>query len=342
MGLACNPSQEAAFDRIAQAIDGCRSVAICAHTSPDGDALGSGLALAMIIRARWPEIEVTNLLADREPVPRIYSFLPGASDFVCAGDYEQSPDLFVSVDLSVASRLNLAEDVMRRAGATVIIDHHPCESPYGQVNLVRPSAAAAGVIVTELALHLGVTITPDMAECLYCAVCTDTGRFQYQNADSEAFAVAGLLVDAGAVPSRTALNVYQNFSLSYLHLESAVMGRITTFSKGRIAYSYATSADLVRTGASLDECDGLIDVVRSVAGSEVALFLKEVGDGMVRGNLRSKTSLDISGIARSLGGGGHKAAAGFTMEGDIDQVLSKALPQLVSLVEGDGEGSDAR
>ena len=172
-----------------------------------------------------------------------------------------------------------------------------------------------------------------VARCLYCAIATDTGRFQYQNADPESFSVASLLVDCGASPSELSLNVYQNFSLSFLHLEALVMGRITSFAGGKIPYSYATSADLERTGASLDECDGLVDVVRSVSGSEVALFLKEVPGGKVRGNIRSKTDKDVSQIAKRLGGGGHKAAAGFSFDGDIDQALAAVLPPLRALFE---------
>ena len=134
-------------------------------------------------------------------------------------------------------------------------------------------------------------------------------------------------------PAKVSLNVYQSFSLSYLHLESAVMGRVTTFAGGKIAYSYATIEDLRRTGASLDECDGLIDEVRSVRGSEIALFLKEIPGKKVRGNLRSKTSHDVSKVASELGGGGHVSAAGFTVEGDLDEVLATVLPKLRDLVD---------
>lgn len=337
MGLAKIDWQEELFSQIEEEIGRAHTIALCAHTDPDGDALGSQLALMRIIRARWRDKEVVGLLADEGPTPRIYSYLPGIDGLVHVADYDETPDLFITVDLSEAHRLNLAEPVMRRARRNVIVDHHPCERPYGDVSLVRPSAAACGVIVTEFAVHLGMRLQADVARCLYCAIATDTGRFQYQNADSEAFAAAALLVNHGASPAELSLNVYQNFSLEFLHLKSVVMGRITTFSKGRIAYSYATEADIRRTGASLDECDGLIDVVRSVAGSEVALFLKEVPGGRVRGNLRAKTDdHDISPIARALGGGGHKAAAGFTVEGGLDEALSQALPMLVALFEGDG------
>ncbi len=333
MGLSKNPEQEARFAEIARLIEESSTIAICAHTNPDGDALGSTLGLARIIGMRWPEKSVCGLLADEGDVPRIYSYLPGSDGLVRACDYEGDPDLFISVDLSVAHRLNDAEPVMRRAARTAIIDHHPCEEPYADASLIRPGAAAAGVLVAEFALYLGVEITSDVARCLYCAIATDTGRFQYQNADPESFSVASLLVDCGASPSELSLNVYQNFSLSFLHLEALVMGRITSFAGGKITYSYATSADLERTGASLDECDGLVDVVRSVSGSEVALFLKEVPGGKVRGNIRSKTDKDVSQIAKRLGGGGHKAAAGFSFEGDIDQALAAVLPPLRALFE---------
>lgn len=331
--------QEEGFARVAHVMGEARTVAICAHTSPDGDALGSELALAEIIRARWPHVQVTTLLADEDEVPRIYRFLPGADQLVCAQEYTDVPDLFVAVDLSSKGRLNLAVPVLERAGAAAIIDHHPCEDAFCEAAVIRPSAAAAGIVVCEFALYLGVDITATMAQSLMCAIITDTGRFQYQNADSEAFEAASLLVQRGASPSEISLNVYQSFRLQYLHLKALVLGRIKTFEGGRIAYSYATQADLVRTGAALDECDGLIDMVRSVEGAEVALFLKTIPGGKVRGNLRSKGAHDVSKVARLVGGGGHQAAAGFTVEGDIDEALSKILPSLRELIS---TGADTR
>lgn len=335
MKTSTGAEQEDLFDAIAYLIGEAQTIAICAHTNPDGDALGSQLALKMLIEQRWPRKEVVCLLADDDPCPRIYTFLAGAGELVAASAYEDDPDLFICVDLSQPSRLNHGEQVMRRARTIAIIDHHPCEKPEGNAALIRPEAAAAGVIVAEFAEHLGLEITPDIAQCLFCAIATDTGRFQYQNADAEAFQVASKLVSCGASPSEVSLNVYQSFRLQFLHLKSLVMGRVTTFERGRIAYSYATVADIERTGASLDESDGLVDVVRSVAGSEIALFLKEVPGGKVRGNLRSKGEHDISGVARALGGGGHRAASGFTIEGGVDDALCAALPLLKELYNKD-------
>ncbi len=331
-----------AFDDIVRLIDEAQTIVICAHINSDGDALGSTLALSEIIAARWEGKEVTCLMPDKGEVPRIYRFLPDSDRLISACDYTGDPDLFICVDLSAPSRLGEAEELFRRAKKRAILDHHPCDDPQADAFVVRPSAAAAGIVVAEFALHLGLDISADIAQNLFCAITTDTGRFQYQNADAEAFDVASFLVSRGANPSEVSLHVYQSFQLAFLHLKSAVMGRITTFSHGRIAYSYATQADLARTGASLDECDGLVDVVRSVEGSEVALFLKEVPNGEVRGNLRSKTGRDISGVARALGGGGHAAASGFTIKGDIDDALSAALPLLKDLLDQEEaeEGTD--
>ena len=312
-------------------LEDASTIAVCAHTSPDGDALGSELALIELIETRWPNKTVVGLLADDDVVPRIYQFLPGADRLVRAASYEGSPDVFFCVDLSQPSRLADAEAVLARSAHAVVLDHHPSGERFWDAGVVRPEAAAAGVLVAEYALHLQGSLTPSMAQCLLCALMTDTGRFQYQNANGEAFRVASALVDAGASPSEVALRVYQSDRLGYLHLSATVMGRITTFERGKIAYSYATSADFAATGVPVAECDGLVDLVRRVDGSEIALFLKEVPGGKVRGNLRAKSDRDISCVAREMGGGGHPAAAGFTVEGDIDQALSVVLPKLRAL-----------
>lgn len=332
-------AQQPSFDAITRLIEGASTIAVCAHTSPDGDALGSELALVELIERTWPEKDVRALLADDDEVPRIYQFLPGAERLVRASECEIDPDLFVCVDLSQADRLSGARPVLERSRASAVLDHHPAGEPFWDAGVVRPDAAAAGVLVAEYALHLAGSITQTMAQNLLCALVTDTGRFQFQNANGEAFRVASALVDAGASPSEVALHVYQSDRVSYLHLSATVMGRITTFEHGLIAYSYATTADLEATGVPVSECDGLIDIVRRVDGCEIALFLKEVPGGKVRGNLRAKSDRDISVVAREMGGGGHPAAAGFTVDGDIDQALAVVLPKLRALY---AEGEDGR
>lgn len=333
LDFARRQEQTRGFAEVVKLIEQSGTIALCAHTAPDGDALGSVLGLSRALGKRWPEKTVVNLLADDDEIPAIYRFLPGSDTFVPAVSFEGTPDLFICVDLSATNRLADAEAICLRSPRRAVLDHHPGGSVYWDAGVVRSSAAAAGVIVEEFIEYIGVELDADIANCLLCAIVTDTGRFQYQNADSEAFLVTSKLVAAGASPSDVALAVYQSDRISYLHLEAKVMGRITTFFNGRVAYSYTSLADLEDSGVDVSECDGLVDVVRRAAGAEIVLFLKQVSATQVRGNLRSKTDWDISGIAREMGGGGHRAAAGFTCDGDIDEALSDVLPKLQALLE---------
>ena len=308
-------------------------IAISGHTNPDGDALGSVLGLGLALRRHYPLKRVAMLLADDAPVPRVYRFLPGSDDLLPAARYVEDPDLFISVDAPTLERLEDAAAVARRAGARLTIDHHPARLEFADFVVRDPDAAATAVLVSALleAAHIG--LEPAIAQCLFCGLVTDTGRFQYQNADPAAFSCAARLVDAGADPARVALEVYQSQRLEYLHLESIVLGRIRTVADGRVAYSFATNDDLASCGVGHDECDGLIDAVRQVAGAEVCLFLKDGRTpGLVRGNLRSKADLDVSTVAARHDGGGHAAAAGFSFKGTVDEALATVLPELVALV----------
>lgn len=236
------------------------------------------------------------------------------------------------MDVPTIERLGDAAAIAMRSEYVVTIDHHPARSEFGDVVVRRPEAAACAVIIDDFLIFAGYPVDPDVANCLLTGLVTDTGRFQYQNANCEAFTCASRLVHAGADPALVALRVYQSQRLEYLHLESVVMGRIEAAAEGRITYSYALASDLAKHGVSPDECDGLVDVVRSIDGSIVCLFLREVGEGEIRGNLRSKCSLDVSQIAARHDGGGHAAAAGFTFYGTVEEALDALLPELIELV----------
>lgn len=333
--IACSArsSSPEMWGRAIELIEEAGTIAISGHTNPDGDALGSALGLGLSLRARYPEKRIDFLLADDAPVPRVYRFLSGSEEMVPARDFTECPDLFISVDVPTLERLNDASFVAQRSMKILTIDHHPAREEFADAVVRVPSAAAVGVLIEEFLEAAGIPVAPEVATCLLTGIVTDTGRFQYQNADPAAFACASRLVDAGAEPARIALEVYQSQRIQYLQLESIVMGRIRTISGGRVAYSYAYASDLEVCDVSSDECDGLVDVVRSVGGTEVCLFLKEVEPGVIRGNLRSKCAIDISPIARAFNGGGHAAASGFTFKGSIDQAIEVLLPMLADLVD---------
>ena len=324
------------FRLILDAVVDASVIAISGHTSPDGDALGSVLGLGLALRAHFPLKRVVFLLADKAEVPRIYRFMKGADDLIPAASFDEDPDLFISVDCPVSSRLADAEAVLKRSAHVVCFDHHPARAEFAEISVRKPDAAACAVLIQEFLSFASISISPDIATCLLCGLVTDTGRFQYQNADAAAFHAASRLVAHGADPARVALEVYQSMRVEFLHLKSIVMGRIKTVAHGRVAYSYAYQSDLEACGVTSDECDGLVDVVRSVMGVEVCLFLKGIeGDTKVRGNLRSKGDLDVSEIAANFGGGGHHAAAGFSNNGTIRETLAVALPMLAELVGED-------
>ncbi len=330
------PGLEHDFARVLALIEDAPSIAICGHTSPDGDALGSVLGLGLALEARYPDKRIALLLADNGQVPRIYRFMAGSGRIVPAATLTADPALFIAVDCPVLERLADGADVLRRSGAVVCFDHHPAREEFAEVSIRRVFAAATAVLIEEFLRWAQIPYSGEVATCLLCGLVTDTGRFQYQNADPAAFACAARLVDAGAEPSRVALEVYQSQRLAYLKLESLVMSRIHIVAGGRVAYSYAYASDLTEYGVTPDECDGLVDVVRSVLGVDVCLFVKETECcHKVRGNLRSKCDLDVSGVAAHFGGGGHAAAAGFTYEGSIVETLSDALPMLCELVGED-------
>lgn len=323
----CEAAQH--YTRALALINQSHTIVISGHTNPDGDALGSGLALQICLRTLFPDKDVVHVIANDHDIDRHYRFLPYVHESVPASEYRGNIDLFISVDTPNPSRLANSEQLFSRAQHTLAFDHHPDMTSFAQVSIKREHEAAVGCVVWDFAQFLNYTPSAEFATCILCALMTDTGRFQYQNANSYAFYVAGDMVSYGADPSVVSGAVYQSNSVNFLRLQGIVSDRLKTFESGKIAISYVTNEDFAATGAQRDECDGLIDIVRSVENSEICLFLREEPfGGKVRGNLRSKTSADIGQIARKLGGGGHRAAAGFTAEGSVDEVLERLVPLL--------------
>lgn len=326
-----------AFERIAACIDTARTVAISGHTDPDGDALGSVLALMGIIQTRWPHVCVQPLLANNRPVMATYRFLPGAERFISASSYDEVPDLFISVDTPMPERLCDSRAVFERALHTAAFDHHPTMEPFAQVNYLRASAASVGDIIYDFMTYLAVEPSPAVATAILTAVLTDTGRFQYQNTNAHALEVASAMVAAGASCAEVSENVYQSYSLAALKLRERALAHLAADPNGRVAFSYVTQADLTAVGATAEDCDSLIDVPRSLRGAYACLFVREQTDGTVRGSVRSKVDwLDVSAVAQRFGGGGHRAAAGFTANGPMGQAIDSAVAALLEQIACDG------
>ncbi len=327
------------FERARQLIEGASSIAVSGHTDPDGDALGSVLAMVDIIEGIWPEKTVVPLLANDRPVPANLAFLPGAERLVPACSYTGAPELFISVDTPTAKRLADSADVLARSAGSFSLDHHPAVEDFCQECYTRTEAAACADVVYEFARFLGAKLTPEVATCLLTALITDTGSFQYQNCGPEALRHAADLVEAGARPDDICLHVFQSKTLPQLKLQQLVLERLELACAGELAYSYVLQSDLACVGATAADCDNLVDSIRTLGSIRAALFLRELKDGQFRGNLRSKDpSCDVSLVARAFGGGGHKMASGFSVEGPVDA----ALPRLVASFDELCRGVDAR
>jgi phosphoesterase RecJ-like protein len=305
-----------------------REVAICGHVNPDGDSLGSTLALAAFLQAKGHR--VAKLLARGETAPKLYDFLADY-EFTPAADYEGTPDLFVAVDLPNRERFGDACSVFDRARDTLVIDHHPDYSGFGRHYLGDVSASATGLIIWRLIVASGMPITRDMAECCYVALVTDTGRFSFQNTTAEALAAASEMMIAGVDPARLCTRIYDSKSLASFRLDARLISRIAFAFDGRVVYSWVTEEDFRELGLSRDETDGLPTILRSVEGSDIAILLREEG-GRIRVNLRAKDGCDVGEFARRFGGGGHKAAAGFTLDITLAEAKELVLKEADHLV----------
>ena len=292
---------------------------VCSHTRPDGDAVGSMLALGMVIEQMG---KAANLVtADRVPIQ--YWQLPGADSIhtmpYIRGRYDAA--ILLECDSLERTRLRGLEELF-----VVNIDHHITGVEFGHLNWIDHSAASVGEMVYQLARAAGVAVTAQMAQCLYTTILTDTGGFCYGNVRESTFALARELVQAGADPIAIAQQVYFSASASKLLLLGAALRRLKR--EGCLAWLWVTHQDMQRTCATEEDCEGIVNVLLGMAGVDTGVFLRELPDGSIRLSLRGKGRLNVAAIAARLGGGGHQNAAGCTLEGPLPRALEEILTEL--------------
>ncbi len=313
------------YHRAATALRKAASVVVCAHVRPDGDAVGSVLGMTLALRAAG--IAAVPTLADEREAPTTYSFLPGHSLYVPASELD-TPDAFVALDTPVPDRLGVARSLMEGAGTVVAFDHHPDAIEFGHVCVFDSSMAATGQMVWQFLTALDVKPTPDITLPLYVALMTDTGRFGYGNTTARALRDAADMLDVGLDPAYAARMVYQERSSASLEIEARALSRLTLANGGRVAWTYLDDADFLETGARPEEAEHVVDAVRALERVDVVVLLRQKGSE-VRGNLRAKSGADVATVARAFDGGGHRAAAGFTVaDSSVTDVLARLLPLL--------------
>ena len=322
-------SETITVDQVLALLSKTQTIALCGHINPDGDAIGSLLALEAFLKARGHQ--VTKLLAQGSQPPDLYSFFEDY-DFVAAVDYDAVPDLFIAVDTPNKERLGDAIPVFERSAKNLCIDHHPDYTGYASLYFGDAKAAATGLIVWGLITASDTPATAAMAKGCYVALITDTGRFSFQNTNAEVFCAACEMIGVGLNPSELSGLVYESQSLASLKLNARLVSRIEFAFDERLVLSWVSEEDFSELGASRDEAEGMPTLLRSIKGIEVAVLLRAEKD-LVRVNLRAKGAADVGEFARRHGGGGHKAAAGFTLKTSLDEAKALVLEAADSLLK---------
>jgi bifunctional oligoribonuclease and PAP phosphatase NrnA len=307
---------------VADAIRSNDRFLVTTHENPDGDALGSLLATKLALDSLGKD--VTLYLAGEAPLPGEYAWMPfGGLERKLPPDAGER--VLLAVDCANESRLGPDPEVLASAPLVVNVDHHHDNTRFGAVNLVVPDASSTGEILRDLFDELGVELTPEIAEPLYIALVTDTGRFQYANTTPKALRLAAELVEAGADVHKVFQVVYENVQFTKLKLLARALERAQVYEGGRLVVSYLLRDDFAEVGAAEPYSEGIIDYLRAVEGADMAALIREPprsGAPQRRVSLRaSSDEVDVSAIARKSGsGGGHRQAAGFSSDASIEEI----------------------
>ena len=291
---------------------------ILCHISPDGDTIGSGLAL----HAGLLSMGKSSAVVCQDPVPERYSFLPFA-DTVVKPEKAERTDAVICVDVASADRTGSARSLLDGAAYTLNIDHHGTNSQYAKVNCVQRRGAAAE-IVYELLRALEIPLNADIATCLYTAIVTDTGNFAYSSTTPDTLRIAADLLSSGIPFPDLQQVLFHRIPLRKLLLKERAYGNLRLTESGRGALSFLTLDDIRASSALASDSEGIVEDLRDIDTVEIAAFLREEDD-CVRLSLRGKTNSDVSAIALQLGGGGHRLAAGATLRRPLGEASELTL-----------------
>ena len=302
---------------------------VISHVRPDGDAYGSTLGLALTLQALGKDVQTVNA----DGLSPLFEFLPGSRALTATLPAAPEPDrLIIAVDCADAKRLGTVFDQWQRA-PDVNIDHHLSNPGYAQLNLIDANSPATAQVLHEIITALKWPLTPEIAANLYVGIMTDTGNFRYRQTTALTFEVAARLVAAGADPTDLAEACYQSFRAERLLLTAEVFKAIHFASRNRVAWFCLTPEMYARSGAIPDETEGLIEYLQTVKTVEVAFMLESLPDGLTRGSMRSRGTVDVQRICKEFGGGGHRLAAGLrtkldpaTLEKKLLDLIAQQLP----------------
>jgi phosphoesterase RecJ-like protein len=316
-------TQTTELKAIADALRQHERFLIVTHENPDGDALGSLLATRLALQQLG--MDAVMYLPGETPLPAEYAFMP-LKGLVREAPADAAERVLVAVDCAKEDRIG-DEAALSRAPLVVNIDHHHDNTRFGDLNLIVADASSTGEVLRDLFSELGVELTPELAEPLYIALVTDTGRFQYSNTTPKSLRLAAELVDAGADIHAVFQEVYESVEFAKLKLLARALDRAEVLEGGRIVVSHLLRTDFADVGAAEPYSEGIIDYLRAVEGAELAVLIREQLSESAhahKGSLRSSIDeLDVSAIARRFGGGGHRQAAGFSTDLSLAEIVEQ-------------------
>lgn len=311
------------IEQIIAEIAACSSFLVTTHENPDGDAVGSSLALANYLRRLGKDVTVHYC----DPVPDIYRFLPLA-DTVVPSIPNRDYDVCFVLDVGEFRRAGKELAGFKRIGKFINIDHHLSCEEFGALNLIDSEACATGALIYRIIAATGQEVDYDTALCIYTAVITDTGSFRYSNSNPEAFAIAGEMIARGVNAWFIAERLYESQPRQRLELLALSLATLEVSPRGDLAAIAVTLEMYEKTGTNAELTDGFVNYPRSIRGVEVAVFFREIEPGFYKVGFRSKGKVDVSSLAANFGGGGHHNAAGCNMTGTLDEVKQTIFARL--------------
>jgi len=318
------------FAEIGRVLREHNKFAVLSHVRPDGDALGSTLALALSLKGLGKEVRAWN----EEGMLEKYNFLAQAELLTQPPSEPEDFDVVVALDTAVQNRLGTTTSAVRHAKLWINIDHHPSNPRYGDLVYIDPTAPATGQILFEFLTNQNFPITPEIAENLYAAISTDTGSFQYPNTTVRTFEIAAELVRCGVEVGRISQLLYENFPRRRIELLRELLATMQFGCDGKLAWFSLSQAAALALGVIPEDNEGLIDNLRAIRGVIAAIFFEELPDGKVRVSMRSKNeAVDVCAICTQFGGGGHVLAAGARVRGTLPEVEKKIVEQACAAIE---------
>jgi len=309
----------ASLRQVVRLVKSRRNFLLTTHVNPDGDGLGAQSALYLALKKLGKKVSVAN----HDPLPKRFRFLP-FSKIYRTSDRVPPHDVCFVLDAGDFSRIR--EGVSRSEFKTLVnIDHHYSNDYYGDYNMVLPESPATGEVVHRLIRALGVPVGKGIAESVYTSLVTDTGGFRYSNTTPEVLRLAASLVEAGADNQKVCDQVFAGVSPEAMELVRLSLGTVRVHQQGRVGTMTLRLKDFKKSGASDEDTENLINYVRKLEKVQIAIFLKERHDGLVKLSIRSRNGANVAKIAKLFGGGGHSYAAGAVLRGSLNQALERVL-----------------